>query len=60
MRESGRRTGLSRNKIKKYLSNSVVDVRNTMRHTPSKLNGYAGKLVQWLQPEASAANNAVV
>jgi transposase len=53
MREIGRRTGLSRNTIKKYLSNSVVDPRYPKRRTPSKLDAYAGKLVDWLKSETS-------
>lgn len=53
MREIGRRTGLSRNTIKKYLCNAVVDPRYPKRRTPSKLDVYAGKLVGWLKSEAS-------
>jgi transposase len=53
MREIGRRTGLSRNTIKKYLSNAVVDPRYPKRRTPSKLDAYAGKLVDWFKSEAS-------
>ena len=53
IREIGRRTGLSRNTIKKYLSNAVVDPRYPKRRTPSKLDAYAGKLVGWLKSEAS-------
>lgn len=53
IREIGRRTGLSRNTIKKYLCNSVVDPQYPKRRTPSKLDAYAGKLVDWLKSEAS-------
>jgi transposase len=53
IREIGRRTGLSRNTIKKYLSNAVVDPRYPKRRTPSKLDAYAGKLVDWFKSEAS-------
>jgi len=53
IREIGRRTGLSRNTIKKYLSNAVVEPRYPKRRNPSKLDAYAAKLVGWLKTEAS-------
>lgn len=53
IREIGRRTGLSRNTIKKYLSNAVVEPRYPKRRNPSKLDAYAAKLVGWLKTEAN-------
>jgi len=52
IREIGRRTGLSRNTIKKYLSNAVVEPRYPKRRNTSKLDAYAAKLVGWLKTEA--------
>jgi transposase len=52
MHEIRRRTGLSRNTIKKYLTSKVVEPRYPKRRTPSKLDAYAAKLVGWLKTEA--------
>jgi hypothetical protein len=56
IREIGRRTGLLRNTIKKYLSNAVVEPRYPKRCNPSKLD-VAAKLVGWLKTEANKGCN---
>ena len=53
IRELRRRTGLSRNTIKKYLTSKVVEPRYPKRRNASKLDAYAAKLVGWLKTEAS-------
>ena len=53
IREIRRRTGLSRNTIKKYLASAVVEPRYPRRRNPSKLDAYAAKLVGWLKTEVS-------
>jgi len=53
IREITRRTGLSRNTVRKYLANKVVEPRYPHRKTPSKLDDYAAKLTAWLKTEAS-------
>ena len=52
IREIARRSGLSRNTIKKYLSAGTVEPRYPARKSPSKLDAYAGKLAAWLKAEA--------
>jgi transposase len=52
IREIVRRTGLSRNTIRKYLANKVVEPKYPDRKTPSKLDDYATKLTAWLKTEA--------
>ena len=52
IREIVRRTGLSRNTIRKYLANKVVEPKYPKRKTPSKLDDYAVKLAAWLKTEA--------
>lgn len=52
IREIERRTGLSRNTIKKYLVNKVVEPKYPNRKTPSKLDEYAVKLTAWLKTES--------
>ena len=51
IREIARRTRLSRNTIRKYLANAVVEPRYPKRKSPSKLDGYAAKLTAWLTAE---------
>ena len=51
IREIARRTGLSRNTIKKYLSSGVVEPEYRKRKSPSKLDEYAQILSSWLQRE---------
>ena len=53
IREIARRTGLSRNTIRKYLASKVVEPKYPHRKTPSKLDDYAVKLSTWLKTEAS-------
>ncbi len=51
IREIARRTGLSRNTIKKYLQAGVVEPRFQTPARPSKLDPYAEKLSGWLVTE---------
>lgn len=53
IREIARRTGISRNTLRKYLANKVVEPKYPNRKTPSKLDEYATKLSLWLKTEAS-------
>lgn len=53
IREIARRTGLSRNTIRKYLAGNVVEPQYARRRSPSILDPYALKLTQWLKLEAS-------
>ena len=52
LREIARRTGLSRNTIKKYLRADTVEPRYAKRVSPSKLDPFADKLARWLKTEA--------
>jgi transposase len=52
IREIARKTGISRNTIKKYLADKVVEPQYPHRKTPSKLDDYAVKLTAWLKTEA--------
>lgn len=51
IREITRRTGLSRNTIRKYLANGVVEPEYPKRKSPSKLDEYAEILSSWLERE---------
>ena len=51
IREIARRTGLSRNTIKKYLRAGVVEPEFQTPARPSKLDAYAEKLSGWLVTE---------
>ena len=53
IREIARRTGLSRNTIKKYLKAGTVEPKFTVPERPSKLDPFADKLAAWLKTEAS-------
>jgi transposase len=53
IREISRRTGLSRNTIRKYLRSGSVEPRFKVPERPSKLDLFADKLSGWLQSEAS-------
>lgn len=53
IREIARRSGLSRNTIKKYLASGVVEPRYAKRTSSSKLDPFAEKLSQWLKAEQS-------
>ena len=52
IREIARRTGLSRNTIRKYLRSDVVEPKFEVPDRPSKLDPYADKLLAWLKREA--------
>ena len=53
IREISRRTGLSRNTIRKYLRASSVEPKFKILDRPSKLDAFADKLSGWLKSEAS-------
>jgi transposase len=53
IREIARRTGLSRNTIKKYLRAGAVEPSYAKRISPSKLDAYADQLSGWLKSEAT-------
>ena len=48
IREIARRTGLSRNTIKKYLREGAVEPKFKAPNRPSKLDPYADRLSAWL------------
>lgn len=48
IREISRRTGLSRNTIRKYLREGVVEPKFKTPSRPSKLAPYADRLSAWL------------
>src|SRR5271168_3985068 len=52
IREIGRRTGLSRNTIRKYLRGDVVEPVFKLPERPSKLDAFAEKLSAWLKMES--------
>ena len=52
IREIARRTGLSRNTIRKYLRSGTVEPEFRVPDRPSKLDPYAAKLEAWLKAEA--------
>ena len=52
LREIARRTGLSRNTIKKYLNAGTIEPKFTTPQRPSKLDPFADKLAGWLKSEA--------
>src|SRR5258708_6492356 len=51
-REISRRTGLSRNTVRKYLRSDTVEPKFNIPDRPSKLDPYADKLSQMLRQEA--------
>ena len=53
IREITRRTGLSRNTVKKYLATGEVSPQYPARKSVSKLDPYAETLASWLAREAS-------
>ena len=53
IREIARRTGLSRNTIRKYLKAGTVEPRFSVPERPSKLDPFADKLAAWLKTETS-------
>jgi transposase len=52
IREITRRTGLSRNTIRKYLANGEVQPKYPARKSVSKLDPYAETLASWLERES--------
>jgi transposase len=52
IREITRRTGLSRNTVRKYLASGVVEPRYPRRKSPSKLDDYEHTLTSWLFRES--------
>lgn len=52
IREIARRTGLSRNTMRKYLAGEMVEPRYPKRRSPSKLDDYEQPLTSWLSREA--------
>ena len=52
IREISRRTGVSRNTIRKYLRSDVIEPKFQVLDRPSKLDPYAEKLSAWLRREA--------
>ena len=55
IREISRRTGVSRNTIRKYLRSDVIEPKFQVPDRPSKLDPYAEKLSGWLRVEQAAA-----
>ena len=53
IREISRRTGLSRNSIRKYLRSGAQEPRYRAPERPSKLDPFAAKLTGWLEAEAN-------
>ena len=53
IREITRRTGLSRNTVRKYLATGEVSPQYPARKSVSKLDPYAETLASWLTREAS-------
>ena len=52
IREISRRAGLSRNTVRKYLTNGVVEPKYPARTVANKLDAFAPKLEGWLKNEA--------
>ena len=52
IREIARRTGLSRNTVRKYLASQVVEPVYPSRKSPSKLDDYEETLTSWLFRES--------
>jgi transposase len=53
IREIARRTGLSRNTVKKHLKAETVEPRFDVSNRPSRLTPFAEKLAAWLKSEAA-------
>ena len=52
IREITRRTGLSRNTVRKYLVSGITEPAYPPRQSPSKLDAHAETLSSWLKREA--------
>ncbi len=53
IREISRRTGLSRNTIKKYLKSGAIEPKFSVPERPSKLDPFADKLSAWLKTDST-------
>jgi transcriptional regulator with XRE-family HTH domain len=53
IREISRRTGLSRNTVRRYLRDDTVEPKFRIPDRTSKLAEFADKLVQWLRTDAA-------
>ena len=53
IREIARRTGFSRNTIRKYLNSGTVEPKFAVPERPSTLDPFAEQLAAWLKTEAS-------
>jgi transposase len=53
IREIARRTGLSRNTIRKYLKAGTIEPKFAVPERPSKLDPFADKLAGWLRTETA-------
>ena len=53
IREIARRTKLSRNTIRKYLSDGTLEPKYPKRKSPSKLDPFAEALASWLEREST-------
>lgn len=53
IREIARRTGLSRNTIKKYLKAGTIEPKFAVPDRPGKLDPFADKLAAWLKTETA-------
>ena len=53
IRAIARRTGLSRNTVKKYLAEGMLEPQYPRRMSPSKLDAFAKRLTAWLEGEQS-------
>jgi len=53
IREISRRTGLSRNTIRRYLRSDGVEPKFKVPVRPSKLDAFADRLSAWLKTEAN-------
>ena len=52
IREIARRTGFSRNTVRRYLRAEIAEPLYPQRQTPSKLDAFTDKLTQWLTDAA--------
>ena len=60
IREIARRTGLSRNTVKKHLNAGTVEPKFAISERPSKLDPFAEKLAGWLKSEGAKSVNGGV
>lgn len=58
LREIARRTGMSRNTIKKYLNAGTIEPQFATPDRQSKLDPFAEKLAGWLKTEADVTQAA--